>query len=163
MNQKLLSGVLIFSLALNLAVIGTFAYHQFSRPDRPPPEFRKERQEHFFRSLNIPEPKRAKLFSLMEAFRDENQPLQERIFAHEKMLVEKIGDGKSNIDEINTVLDTLAALRLKQSKKAIDHFLKARTFLNARQQRKLFEMILRMRPPEGRGMKYQRRSMRRDN
>jgi len=156
MNRKVLSGVLIFSIALNLAVIGTFLYHRFRGPGYPPPEFGKEVQGRFFRNLDIPLPKKEKLFTLMKSFRDESRPLQERIYSNEKHLIEQIENEESSREEINTTLDTLAALRLRQSQKAINHFLKARAFLSPPQQRRLFEMILRMRPPMGRGMRNQR-------
>ncbi len=148
MKPKLLSGILIFSLALNLAVIGTFLYHRFNRPDFPP-SFGRER---FFQKLDIPRPKRDKLFSLMESFRDETRSLQQQIFENEKLLIENVENGKSDSTKINAILDTLASLRLKQSKKAMDHFLKSRSFLTPNQQKRLFEMILRLRPPRGRWM-----------
>jgi len=148
MKPKLLSGVLIFSLALNLAVVGTFLFHRLNRPDFPPAFVR----DRFFRALDIPKPKQDKLFSLMKSFRDETRPLQERIFENEKRLIEKVENGTSDSTEINAILDTLASLRLEQSKKAMEHFLKARTFLSPRQQKRLFGMILRMRPPRGKWM-----------
>lgn len=144
MKVKVLSAILIFSLALNLAVIGTFVYHQMNRPER---DFPVDKHRPFFiRELQLTEDQRREMFMLFRKFRLSNREEMKAISEIEKQLFEEIKADSINQAAIDSLNNLIGERKLALSKRAIDNFIKTKKFLTAEQQDHFLNMLMQQRP-----------------
>jgi len=143
MKPKVLSIILIFSLALNLAVIGTFIFRQMQPPplfnDRPPMD---PEEMPFFNKMNLDQAQRTEMMQLMHKFRDVNRENRHRIFELEDELMKTMRKDEYDSLKIDTLINRIAELRIDQSKQAIKHFIKIKKFLTPEQQEHFHQMIM---------------------
>ncbi len=137
MKLKLLIGVLLFLIVLNLATIGTFMYKQWKQEDtnwaprterRPP-----NRRPGEMRTLN-PE-KRQVLRRLLKEFHEESGELRDEIGRKEIEVIALLERETVPRDSLNMVLEQLSELRLEISRRATDKLIEAKVHLDPRQQR----------------------------
>ncbi len=156
MKLKLLIGVLLFLIVLNLATIGTFMYKQWKQEDtnwapraerRPPVGNRKSGE---MRTLK-PE-KRQVLRRLLEEFREETGELRDEIGRKEIEVFALLQRETVPRDSLNVVLEQLSDLRLEIGRRATDKLIEAKVHLDPRQQRMFFRLILMSRPDHDSGM-----------
>jgi len=150
MRLKLLVGILVFLIVVNLATIGTYLYY---RIEQHPAEIRD-----FPPGAPIPPPlhdlgtiERTKLLKLMMDFHDETMELRDsvRSLEHESYIL--FQENPVSKDKINAKLQEIAAIRLEISKKAAARFIEAKTFLTQEQAERFFGAIMQARPdgPDG--------------
>jgi uncharacterized membrane protein len=157
---KLLAGVLLFLIVLNLATIGTFVYTQWKQEDT----YRAPRVNRFpssgirrpgeMRALD-PEKRRA-LRSLLGEFHEETRDLQDEIGRKEVEVFALLERETVPRDSLNMVLNQISDLRLEISRRATDKLIEAKIHLDPRQQRMFFRMILMSRTGHDNGMFDQR-------
>jgi Spy/CpxP family protein refolding chaperone len=142
MKPKVLSIILIFSLALNLAVIGTFIFRQFEPPlwpgDRP--SAGSERMP--FNRMDLNKEQRDEMTRLMHQFREVNRENRRMIFDLEDELMQTMRADEFDSLKIDSLVNRIARLRIDQSKQAIRHFIKIKKFLTPEQQEHFHQMIM---------------------
>ena len=157
MKNKWIVGILIFSLALNLAVIGNFAFRYFSRPDF---DFRDGFSRMAYRDglgqMELDEQQKQKLFDLMRQFHENNREQRMIIRNLEKELMEKITSGSPET-EIDSLLKDISDIKFEQSKKALSRFYETKDFLNPEQQKHILQMFMNNQTFERRGFERGRR------
>jgi Spy/CpxP family protein refolding chaperone len=146
MKIKVLSAVLIFSLALNLAVIGTFVYKRYFGPDPRFHPMERMMRGPMFDEMDISNEDRDKIIGLFRDFRDANRGTQLKIRELEDRLVEKIQSKDSDLDAAYEIMEKIGEQRLTLGKKALNQFFKAKTFLTPEQQKHFYRLLMKNRP-----------------
>lgn len=144
MKVKVLSGILIFSLALNLAVLGTFIYHRIDRPDvfLPPGEAKPP----FIKDMNLDEEQRREMFDMFRKFRKAGMEEMKDIFRIEQELFDEIMADNVDLNAVDSLNNLIAVKKSDLSAKAINNFIKTKKFLTAEQQEHFLKMLLQQRP-----------------
>jgi len=142
MKPKVLSIILIFSLALNLAVFGTFIFRKIDSPSRADgPPFRMDRFP-FENGMGLNEDQQKEMFGLMHEFRMINDENRRMIFELEDQLFKTMRSTNPDSLEIEKLINKIGKLRITQSKQAIRHFRKINKFLSPEQQEHFHHMIM---------------------
>src|SRR3989338_9958956 len=119
MKAKILVGVLLFLIAVNIATLGTYLYQRFTDgqgqsfpfgppEERPGPPF--GRQEHPMMQL-APE-QREKMMELMSGFREETSELRQEIMKLESTTFELLQGDAVPVEKVDNNLRRLSELRL---------------------------------------------------
>jgi Spy/CpxP family protein refolding chaperone len=143
MKPKVLSIILIFSLALNLAVIGTFIFRKIEPPPGPDERFSFDRERPpFFQNMQLDDEQRDAIMKLMHEFRQINRENRQKIFALEDELMQTLHQDDYDSSKTDSLIDKIGQLRMAQSKQAIKHFRKFNKFLSPEQQEHFRRMIM---------------------
>lgn len=152
MKNKILIAILIFSLAFNFAVIGTFIYKEVVKPDRYKRDghgigFDRKAVLPYFNEMALNDKQRKKMTDLFQEFHESNREVLREISILERKLSQNLRSDENNIAATDSILNKISNLKLKQSKKAINHFTSVKRFLSPRQQEHFFRILMEKRPP----------------
>lgn len=156
MKTKVLLGILLFLIVVNLSTIGVFVYHVLkSGPGQPGMQAFKEEGPPGMMEADSPmmrmQPEvRERMHALMIQFRDDIKELQQMAFVLEDTTVAMLKNDPPPMDRINENLKKLSDLRLSINQKAVHNLLQAKSFLNPEQQEMFFRAIMQARPQMGR-------------
>jgi Spy/CpxP family protein refolding chaperone len=149
MKTKVLVGLLLFLIVINLSTIGVFVYHLLSAGPREsePPALAGGGPEGAM-GLDSPmmhmKPEvRDRMHALMMHFREDVSGLQQEGFALLKI-------DPPPMDRVNANLKKLSDLRLSINQMAVHNLLQAKSFLTPEQQDMFFRAIMQARPQAGR-------------
>ena len=152
MKLKILVGVLVFLIVINLATIGTFLYMHFTRPTPPPgflspgdaPEgvrsMRAPRLRHF------PREHREELVGLLQEFHSETSVLRNRMIGLESEAFDLIQRDPVPAARVDSLLGEISTARLEISRIAARKLVEAKAVLPPEEQRVFFDAILEARP-----------------
>lgn len=154
MKLKILVGLLIFLVVLNLAALGTFLYGHFSRSPMPPaPAVRGAWLErgapHGERPLlgRLPHKERDELFKLLDEFQRETRDLRARTRTLEDEAFGLMQRDPVPTARVDSLLGEISTARLEVSRIAARKLVASKTILRPEQQRMFFDAILGARPP----------------
>jgi hypothetical protein len=150
MKTKVLVGVLLFLIVVNLSTIGVFVFHML----RGPKDVESANPEGFRPGMMAPESPmmhlqpevRERMHTLMMNFREETKEFQMKIFALEDTTVALLKNDPPPMRHISENLKQISDLRLLINEKAIHNLLRAKTFLPPEQQEMFFRAIMQARP-----------------
>jgi Spy/CpxP family protein refolding chaperone len=156
MKTKVLVGILLFLIVVNLSTIGVFVYRilRGGPPQveglpvdgvRPPGMMGGESA-----MMRMQPEVRERMHSLMMKFREEVKETQEKITGLEDSTVAMLKNNPPPMDRINENLKKLSDLRLSINQKAVHNLLQVKSFLNPEQQEMFFRAIMQARPQMGR-------------
>ena len=155
MKVKLLIGVLVALIVLNLATIGSFVYWRWKAPrsdwdsrapgvtrvvphprDRPgpPAPFRLSREE------------RKQLMTLLSGFRTETVELRGKIHEDENRVFGLMQREEIPRAEVDSLLEEISRARLEIGRLAVDKLIESKAYLSPHQQQRFFDSILQTRP-----------------
>ena len=157
MKTKVLVGVLLFLILVNLSTIGVFVYHILRNGPpkvdplpgdgaRPPGMIGAESP-----MMRMQPEVREKMQNLMMSFRDDVKDIQDKIFDLEDSTVAMLKNDPPPMDRVNENLRKLSDLRLSINQKAVQNLLQAKKFLTSEQQEIFFRAVMQARPQPGRG------------
>lgn len=156
MKIKVLIGILVLLIAVNLATIGSYLFHRYDdKPrmgfDRPPRgEMRKPR---FPRGMD--REKRKLLQDLAREFRNSVRPIHETIREDERRIREQLLAEETDAAMTDSLIRVISEKRMKIQQKAIKDFIEAKKELTPDEQRVLASFLFRQ-GPEKRGLKKPR-------
>jgi uncharacterized membrane protein len=156
---KLLIGILVALIVLNLATMGSFVYWRWKAPT-PDWESRAPRPDRDSRvappdvpAPPAPEPplrlsreERAQLRSLLSAFRSETVELRRRIHEDETRVFGLMQLDSIPRAEVDSLLDEISRARLEIGRLAVDKLIESKAYLSPHQQQRFFNSILQTRP-----------------
>lgn len=149
MKLKVLIGVLVFLIVVNLATLGSYLYYRMTpQPDFPPefvPGVPGGAQERFHRPPWLTPEKAQQMRQLLNQLRSETEPLQQDLNRTEEALFELL-QRESAPDSIERKLEEVAHLRLEISRRALGKLIEAKQFLSPEEQRVFFQFIIQSRP-----------------
>ena len=158
MKVKLLIGVLIALIVLNLATIGSFLYWRWRAPssDRESWAQRAPRDERVVpRPPDRPEPpgplrlsreERSQLRALLHDFRSETGDLWEKIHEDEIRLFGLMQRDEIPHAEVDSLLEDISRTRLEIRRLAVEKLIESKEYLSPQQQQRFFDSILQTRP-----------------
>lgn len=152
MKIKVLAGLLVFLIVVNLVTIGSYIYFQLQRPPEPPgsrerpPGPRLELNREQFQQLR----------QLMGQFMKETRDQQEKIWDLQNEIFELLQQEPVPMTVIDQKLAEITATRLEVSKKATKDMIKAKEFLSPAQQKRFYNLLMQSRP----GRRWERRPFR---
>jgi uncharacterized membrane protein len=151
MKLKILVGVLVFLIVLNLATIGTFLYMHFTRPAPPPgyaPALAPDvpRPARAPRLRHLPPERREELVNLLREFHAETSALRARTtdLETEAFVLMQLDPVPSA--RVDSLLREISAARLEVSRIAAQKLIEAKAVLPPEEQRLFFDAILEARP-----------------
>jgi uncharacterized membrane protein len=155
MKVKVLVGVLVFLIALNLGTIGSYVYFQLTGNNQRPgfskleefPEPLPPRME-----LHLNRQQRHQLMSVLRNFNEESRPARIQIRELEGEVLGYMQEDPVPLEKVEQNLKKMSDLRLEVTQMAVRKMIDAKQFLTPQQQRRFFISIMRERPerPEGR-------------
>jgi len=161
---KVLIGVLVFLIVLNLATIGTFVYTQWKRsgpeyafpgpmgPERPLDERFGSRRGSRSR-LRLPDAQRRELHALFDEFLTETAELREHVRDLESQTFALMQRDNVSRPQLDSLLGEIAATRLEISRRAADQLIKSKTHLTPEARKAFYDAILDSRPRMRQGMR----------
>ncbi len=160
MKLKLLIGILIFLIALNLATIGGFVYTQWKLDSDTGLPAGRETMRRGTRGRGIsprfdPE-KRQELRRLLDSLHEETTELRTQMNGLEENAFALLEQDPVPRDSLDVILEQLSGLRLEISKLAMNKLIEAKIHMDSRQQQMFFRMILGSRPDRRPGFYKQR-------
>ncbi len=148
MKVKILIGVLLFLIAVNLATIGSYIYLRV-RHDRDN-TWKRERYDHRLRDkrpdLRLDSKQRKQLFSLFQSYRSETDSQRQQIGVLEGQTFDLLQKDPVPIDSVKQNLQRIADIRYDISLHIIQKLMEAKSFLNPDQQHAFYNAIMRARP-----------------
>jgi hypothetical protein len=155
MKTKVLVGILLFLIIINLSTIGVFVFHMLQGP--------KESEQMTLeggRPVGMMAPEspmmrlqpevRERMHKLMTSFREETRELQQKIFVLEDTTVALLKNDPPPMGRITDNLKQISDLRLLINQKAIHNLLQAKSFVPPEQQDIFLRAIMQARPQMGR-------------
>ena len=158
MKTKVLIGILVFLILVNLATIGTYLYLGATRPDPspPPPERALGSGTGADPMARLDDDQRRRLNELMRSFHEETRVLHDRVRDLEERTFQLLHREPVPTDSVDAMLRQMGDIRLEISRAAARRLIDAKSFLSTEQQDVLFDAIMKARPggggpPAGRG------------
>ncbi len=152
MKLKILVGILVFLIVLNLATIGTFLYIHFTKAN-PPPAFlaprmtpESARPMRAPRLRHLPPEHRERLVGLLEEFRVETSVVRLRMIDLESEAFDLMQLDPVPAARVDSLLREISTTRLEISRIAVRKLIEAKAVLPSEEQRVFFEAILEARP-----------------
>jgi hypothetical protein len=141
MRSKWSAGILILSLALNAAVIGTLGYHYFtnSLQRRPVPCF-STGDGHLYQSLGLTGGQLEKMEPLARAFHGRMDEMKASMEQKKELLIDLLqsGDAPERIDGLRT---EMAVVQDAIQKEVIAHIADIKQVLDSKQQERFFHLM----------------------
>lgn len=165
MKLKILIGILLFLIVLNLATIGSFVYFRFTRESRDyegMPFSGRGRRGSFGKEghpeMRLAREDREQLRDLLYDFGEETSNLKIRIHDLEDQTFEAMQEDPVSRERVDSLLEEIADTQLEISKKATEALISAKSVLSPEQQEMFYNAILRVRPsPPGMGPGFRNR------
>jgi uncharacterized membrane protein len=151
MKLKILVGVLVFLIVLNLATIGTFLYMRFTRPEAPPGLFPgaapgAPHDARATRLRHLPPERREELVRLLGEFHAETAALRARTADLENEAFALMQLDPVPSARVDSLLREISSARLEVSRIAVRKIVQAKSVLPLEEQRLFFNAILEARP-----------------
>ena len=155
MKTKVLIGILLFLIVINLSTIGVFVFHMLQGPKEADPMALEGTRSPGMMSPESPmmrlQPEvRERMHKLMVSFREDTRDLQQKILAIEDTTVALLKNDPPPMGRISDNLKKISDLRLLINEKAIHNLLRAKSFLPPEQQDMFIRAIMQARPQMGR-------------
>jgi len=150
MKTKVLVGVLVFLIVVNLVTLGTYLFITLTRP--PAPHFPmgprgmmmgEGRRGMGMGRMSFDDEQRHELMSHMMELREETQPFRDSVMDLEQEVLELLKQETIPLDEIDGKLARIAGLKLRMSQAATRKVVEAKSFLTPEQQEFFISMIIR--------------------
>lgn len=157
MKTKVLVGVLLFLIVVNLASIGTYLYQRYAGPPDGEMGFpRGEMGRAPFSRVQSPmmhlnAEQRQQMMELFRTFHEETRDLHQKIRALEEQTFDLLQEESVPMEAVDGNLHQLSNLRLEISRRATQNLIKAKSFLSPEQQRMFYGAITQARPGSGPG------------
>lgn len=156
MKTKVLVGILLFLIVINLSTIGVFVYHLLrSGPKEPEPlPYEGARPPGMMGQespmMRLQPEVRERMHKLMTNFREDTRDVQQKILALEDTTVALLKIDPPPMGRVTENLKHLSDLRLLINQRAVHNLLQAKSFLTQEQQDMFFRAIMQARPQMGR-------------
>jgi len=155
MKTKVLVGILLFLIVINLSTIGVFVFHMLRGPKEAELMSPEGGRPVGMMAPEIPmmrlQPEvRERMHKLMTSFREDTRELQQKIFVLEDTTVALLKNDPPPMNRISDNLRQISDIRLLINQKAIHNLIQVKSYLPPEQQEMFFRAIMQARPQLGR-------------
>ena len=149
MKVKILVGILVLLITINLGTLGSYLYFRWIHIDRTPPagaRFRSSFERPERSKIKLEREQRVQLRQLLGDYHNESDSLRKEMWETENELFSLLHQTRIPMDSVNAALEKISDIRLRISQLAVKKMIAAKSFLTLEQQRHFFNMILQSRP-----------------
>ena len=143
MRTKLLSLILILSLAVNISVLATVGYHYYRNsclvPSVPCPL--NQENHHLYQSLGLSDAQLSKIAPLSKSFHARLEALGSTMDAKRNLLLNLLKGDKIDLRHIEEARKEIAITQGEIQREVVMHITQFREILNPEQQKRFFEML----------------------
>jgi Spy/CpxP family protein refolding chaperone len=143
MRNKTLIGVLIFSVAINAAVLASWGYQYYRirhTVSSGPCPFTSQ-QHHFYQQLDLSQPQRQQIDPLAYKFHSRLAKFHATMETQKNQLIKLLGAGQVDPEGIERVRREMAGIQQAIQKNIIEHILQIRKILTSEQQQRFFALL----------------------
>ena len=140
MRSNWLAGILVLSLAVNAAVMGTLGYHYFIKPQRAPQPCFALGDGHLYQALGLTAEQLEKMEPLAHAFHSQMGKMKASMEQKRDVLIDLLQQGDSS-DRIDRVRNEMASILDAIQKEVIAHISDIRKILDPKQQEEFFRLM----------------------
>ncbi|MBN2356799.1 periplasmic heavy metal sensor [candidate division KSB1 bacterium] len=154
MKNKWMTLLLVFSLAVNLAAVGTLVFfwrHNDLPPAPVPPDApmtRLDRPSREWRNLDIPPEKRREIFLLRRRYQERVMDLRMTVEESRRQVLQQLLRPTIDQDSLDAAIQRLSEKQIEMEKMTIHHLMEMRSYLTNEQ----WQILLRSMERERRGM-----------
>ena len=157
MKTKILVGVLLFLIVVNLASIGTYLYQRYTAEPSEgmgfmpggmggPPFGRGQSP-----MMELSGEQRQRMMELFRTFHEDTKDLHVKIRSLEERTFDLLQQESVPMEQVDRNLEELSGLRLEGSRRATQNLMKAKAFLTPEQQGMFYGALIQARPRPGTG------------
>ena len=143
MKGKLLTLVLILSLAVNTSAVATIGYHYWRNvcltPSAPCPINQEER--HPYQDLGLSPEQLAKMTALAQSFHGRLSELEAAVAARRDLLIEYLGEAEIDRARTETIRKEIAGYQDEVQKAVISHIADTKKIMTPDQQKRFIELL----------------------
>jgi len=141
MRSNLLAGILILSLAVNAAVLGTLGYHYFTKqPQRDSVTCFSTGDGHLYQSLGLTDGQLEKMEPLAHAFHGHIAEMKASMEQKKDLLIDLLQRGE-DLDRVDALRREMAIIQDTIQKEVISHIADIKKILNSKQQEQFFSLM----------------------
>jgi Spy/CpxP family protein refolding chaperone len=142
MKKNLIIVFLILLTIVNVAALGTIAYHRLHAKRPFPPKGRTDGHMKFLQQeLGLSEEQARDFESHMERFRMETEPIQDSIRTIRTELMSELTKPEPDVQRLNKLAEEIGTLEVRLKKKSITHMLEGRSLLTPEQLKKFLSLL----------------------
>lgn len=151
MKLKILIGILIALIAINLAVIGGYVYFRFIRSGPPNHSWVHNNRDHYrdhdhHHNLDLTPAQRQNLFKLLKNFFNETKIQRDSLHNLEEATFKLLQQDPIPKARIDSNLKQIAQLRIELNQNLIGKLIETKSFLSRDQQKKFYNAIMQIHP-----------------
>ncbi|MBI5580290.1 MAG: periplasmic heavy metal sensor [Deltaproteobacteria bacterium] len=136
-----MAGILILSLTINAAVIGTLGYHYFMKqPQRDSLSCFSTGNGHLYQSLGLTGGQLERMGPLAHAFHGQMDEMKASVEQKKDLLIDLLQRGEEP-DKIDALRRELASIQDTIQKEVISHIADIKQILNSNQQEQFFRLM----------------------
>jgi|WetSurSiteA1Bulk_404760.scaffolds.fasta_scaffold29890_1 hypothetical protein len=141
MRSNLLAGILILSLAVNAAVLGTLGYHYFiKQPQSGPIPCFSTGDGHFYQLLGLSDAQLEEMEPLAQKFHRRMAEMKASMEQKKDLLIDRLQRGEDP-DRIDALRAEMASVQDTIQKEVISHIADIKKVLNSKQQEQFFNFM----------------------
>jgi hypothetical protein len=141
MRSNWLTGILILSLAVNAAVLGTLGYHYFiKQPQRDSVTCFSTGDGHLYQSLGLTGGQLEKIEPLAHAFHGHMDEMKASVEQKKDLLIDLLQRGEDP-GQIDALRKEMASIQDTIQKEVIAHIADIKQILNSKQQEQFFSLM----------------------
>jgi hypothetical protein len=141
MRSSWLTGILVLSLAVNAAILGTLGYHYvINLPRSSPASCFSAEDSHLYQSLGLTSEQLAKMEPLAHAFHRHMDAMKASMEQKRNLLIDLLhrGDDPDRLEGLRT---EMASIQNAIQKEVIVHVSDIKKILNSKQQERFFHLM----------------------
>ena len=145
MKAKIFIFILVFSLAINAAVLATMGYHYYRIsyliPSAPCPV--SPEGHHLYQDIGLSNRQLAQMDPLAQKFHSRLEKLSASMEGKKEFLLDLLSQKEIEQGKIEGLRKEMAGIQDEIQKEVIEHILETRRILDAEQQQRLFDLMRR--------------------
>ncbi len=145
MKAKIFIFILVFSLAINAAVLATMGYHYYRIsyliPSAPCPV--SPEGHHLYQDIGLSNQQLAQMGPLAQKFHSRLEKLSASMEGKKEILLDLLSQKEIEQGKIEGLRKEMAGIQDEIQKEVIEHILETRRILDAEQQQRLFDLMRR--------------------
>lgn len=145
MKAKIFIFILVFSLAINAAVLATMGYHYYRIsyliPSAPCPV--SPEGHHLYQDIGLSNQQLAQMDPLAQKFHSRLEKLSASMEGKKEILLDLLSQKEIEQGKIEGLRKEMAGIQDEIQKEVIEHILETRRILDAEQQQRLFDLMRR--------------------
>jgi Spy/CpxP family protein refolding chaperone len=141
MRSSWLTGILVLSLAVNAAILGTLGYHYFINPPQSvPASCFTAKDGHLYQSLGLTGEQLSKMEPLAHAFHRHMDAMKASMEQKRDLLIDLLHRG-DDPDKIESLRAEMASIQDAIQKEVIVHISDIKKILDSKQQERFFHLM----------------------